>query len=238
MKLFPRSTLHASSALILFSLTASMCGPKVTATPALAPEAAERLAFAEIRERAVESTVRVISENQTPLVSGVTRRETVGAGIVIAAGPLVLTANHLVRDTIGVKIRFPMRDDTARDIPMRIVRASEEKDVVLLEPVDRNIAIAMLPIARSIPSPGDSIWFYGQASSMSSGTVIDDAAVMSPRGRLLSTDAVSTNGDSGAPCMNERGELVGILILGNGGPHAHFVRIDDAIAVLGLRPVH
>ena len=232
---FFRSSFSAFAAFFFISVFASMCGPTVVAAPTHAPAAAPHRNFAEIRERAVDTTVRIGAQKQMIESGAVSHREVVGTGVVIAAGPLVLTANHLVRDATDVTIRFPLRSD-GPTIPMHVVRRSEDKDVALLAPKDRTITITALPIARRIPSPGDAIWFYGRTSSMSSGTVLDDAAIIEPRGRLIETDAISTNGDSGAPCMNDRGELVGILILGNGGPHAYFVRIDDALAALGVTP--
>ena len=235
MKLFSRSLF---SVFFLISTLASTCRSTIT-VPTLAPRTSPQLDFAAIRDRAIDTTVRVRSQNRMMAsYDGGGYREAIGAGIVIGAGPLVLTANHHVRDSTGVVIAFPLRGDaTTREIPMRIVRSSEDRDVALLAPREGSTDAVSMLIARKTPSPGDPIWFYGRTSAMSSGTILDDQSIVGPRGRLIETDMVSSNGDSGAPCMNDRGELIGVLILGtNGGPHTYCVRIDDAFSTLGITP--
>jgi hypothetical protein len=218
------------------------CAPTTLRLPAAAAFPPKTLDKGEIRDRLIAGTVFVHARHFRPDDSGIIWRDGGATGVVVGRnGPLVLTAYHAVRDATDIDVSF--LDGSGRPysnggqgMPMRVARFSEEKDVALLEPAQGSIWYdAAIPCAHAVPTLGDPVWYFGRTSTFTSGTVTDDAAVIAPRGRLIRADTTSRTGDSGAPLVNDRGELVGILILGNDRiTLAYFVRIDDALAALKL----
>ncbi|MEY4744562.1 MAG: hypothetical protein RL272_507 [Candidatus Parcubacteria bacterium] len=222
----------------IFALFCAGCNPAITLLHAKPDAVPSRRDF-DIRDTLVASTVFVAAEVTQPHERGWTSRTSSGTGVIISDdGPVVLTVFHGIRDAAVIRVSFLNADGypSGNAAEMEAFRWSEEKDVALLRPADGRRHAVSMTIALENPRSGEPIMFLGRTSRFSAGRILDSEADLPPRGRTLEVEADSAQGDSGAPCVNGRGELVGILIAGSAANRrAYFVRIDDALSALGIR---
>ncbi len=149
--------------------------------------------------------------NAKPALALVETGAGTGSGFVIAPG-LVATACHVVRGTAAIRVHFW----TARaQAAGRQVLCDEQHDIAF-------IAVAVpegtgaLRFAAGPPAQGDRVWVWGYPlgtaialePSVASGVV---SATETARG-FLALDVSGAPGNSGGPVVDERGDVVGILV--------------------------
>jgi S1-C subfamily serine protease len=140
-----------------------------------------------------------------------------GSGALISADGRVLTAAHVVQTADTVAAVF--QDGT--QVPARVITSAPFADVAIiqLETVPKNIAPLAMGNSDEM-EPGDEVFVigapYGLSHTLTAGHI---SARHKPRAllgnlqsvELLQTDAAVNVGNSGAPLLNMKGEIVGVV---------------------------
>ncbi len=196
---------------------------------------AERVAYAR---KSIASTVYVHS-SKYDAKDGMSYSG--GTGTIIDSAGGVLTAEHVVTDAMFVTVSTRRLSDDGkdvlrvRDVPMRVVIASKERDVALLRPLVQGETFpAPMPIYRGVPPGADDLWQFGSTSFWMHGGFLKADACAGDKCGLFKVDLVSNPGDSGGPLVTTRGEIAGVLIRndGHGKAPTYFVPIETALATV------
>ena len=166
----------------------------------------------------------------------VERKGGLGAGVIINADGVILTANHVVSGAEVITVIFA--DGTSSTAS--IVSAEIERDIAVLRP-DRKPEIVVPAVMGSGVNVGDEAYVIGHplglSDSMSAGVIsglersipIEDGIVLKG---LIQFDAAVNPGNSGGPLFNRSGQVVGIVTaLANPSERGFFVGIGFAIPV-------
>jgi serine protease Do len=173
--------------------------------------------------------------------------EGVGAGVLVSADGLVLTAEHVIAGADRVRVRVV----EGEPLPARILFEDEPADVALLrlERVPPSLSPAPLGDSDRVRK-GEAVYVIGNPSgvehSLSVGVVSGRHPARhvfggSVEAELIQTDAAINAGNSGGPMFNSRGEVIAIaqsiLTEGGGSEGLGFgLAINAARKVLGLDP--
>ena len=159
-----------------------------------------------------------------------------GAGVIINAEGMILTANHVVAEANVIKVTFADGTSTLASIES----AQPERDIAVLRP-DRTPEIVVPAVIGGGMKVGDEAYAIGHplglADSMSSG-VISALNRSIPAGKgvvlkgLMQFDAAVNPGNSGGPLLNRNGQVVGIVTaLANPSEQGFFVGIGFAVPI-------
>ena len=145
-------------------------------------------------------------ESRTPPRSGV------GSGVVVDAGGLVLTNNHVVEGADEVTVELP----DGREFKAAEIKTDPESDLAVIRLADaRDLPTAKLGDSDKLEI-GD--WVIAIGNPFELETTVS-AGIISGKGRelgsvrrakFLQTDAAINPGNSGGPLVNLSGEVVGI----------------------------
>jgi S1-C subfamily serine protease len=170
-------------------------------------------------ERASKSVVvvRTVEKTLAPVPSmGLVSARGLGSGTIVSSDGAVLTAAHVVQtaDRVGVELQ------DGRLFLARVVASSPRGDVALLkiESPPRDLVPARMGNSDSLMT-GDEVVVigapYGLGYSLSVGHV---SGRLTPRQTVsgvplefIQTDAHISQGNSGGPMFNLRGEVVGVV---------------------------
>ncbi len=150
-----------------------------------------------------------------------------------------MTANHAVEGMRSITLRFLSGEKLAATLE----RTSPLVDLALLR-VAASLP-AYLPLATSTPGPGEAVFALGfprpswSEPEYGEGTVRGRAFRFVPF--LIETDVPKRAGDSGSPLVDERGEVVGVIVSILETPDKRWqgtlaVRAPDASDLLGDAP--
>ena len=141
-----------------------------------------------------------------------------GAGVIVNADGLILTALHVVSGAGEIEIRFADGASSAAEL----VGSDPANDVAILLPDE--LPGVIVPAVLGDPSAlkiGDEAYAVGHpvglVASMSAGVIsgLDRSATAIgsnvPVDGLIQFDAAVNPGNSGGPLLNRRGEVVGIV---------------------------
>ena len=138
-----------------------------------------------------------------------------GSGFVIQPNGYILTNYHVIKNATRITITVPGR----QAVSARLVSTDQEKDLAILQVSLRNLTA--LPIASSeTVQVLDSVTVLGYPLPSELGTALSasDGKVNAVREghngstRLFQIDANVNPGNSGGPLLNNRGEVVGIIV--------------------------
>jgi serine protease Do len=181
----------------------------------------------ELRElyRAVAPAIVLIKTMQTDMVQPsraedqpqFTTSGGLGSGALISADGRVLTAAHVVQSADAVAAVF--QDGTL--VPARVLTSALYADVAIiqLENVPKNIAPLKLGNSDDM-EPGDEVCVIGAPYGLSHTLTAGHISARHKTGgllgnlqsvELLQTDAAVNMGNSGAPMLNMKGEIVGVV---------------------------
>lgn len=211
----------------LLSIVLAFAG-LASGTPALWAQTASPPAFAiEAADRAV---VLINATYRTG--DGRTARGS-GSGIIIDPTGLILTAEHVVNRATTLEVQLHSGDV----LPAEVVGTDRVYDVALLRvDAERSLPAATLG-ASALLQRGDTVVALGRAprrqAGPTAGTFVEvDLETRAGVPNLVST-AVVYPGDSGGALVNERGEVIGVIVgITRNGLISLSVAADAARAVL------
>ncbi|MEX0991850.1 MAG: trypsin-like peptidase domain-containing protein [Actinomycetota bacterium] len=179
-----------------------------------------------IADRSIDSVLTVESRSSSGAVGG-------SAFVVSADGraSYLLTNYHVIGDawTEGTKEVRLLEDK--KKISGTVVDVSVAEDLALIQTIQ---PLTPLPLATQRPSPGDHIVVIGAPFGLED--TVADGLVSAKHGRRLQISAPVSPGDSGGPVLNERGEVVAVIVAkvaGGGAENLSFgIPIDIACQTL------
>src|SRR3954451_4779420 len=187
---------------------------------------------AAVAYRRIVPSLVTVTTTQAPSAAGGPRSE-LGAGVVVNAQGLVLTALHVVDGRGRIQVQFA--DGTRATA--RLVRRQPEKDIAVLG-VDRLPQVVVPAVLGGAANVGDAVFPVGNPlglqGSLTAGVVsaldrsIGTDAGTSLKG-LIQFDAAVNPGNSGGPLLDRDGHVVGIVTaLANPSRQLYFVGIGFA----------
>jgi len=195
--------LLAASVVLLLVIGAVVVSPQAAAAPALNSQA--------------------IFQQASPAV-GVVRgsigRERVsGTAFVIDPQGWLLTAAHVARRARQVQVELP----TLAPMDARIVGYDATRDLAVLR-VEPASPLPALPLADQSPGAGQPVIVIGaprgRSGVMTTGEVVATGASLPGlvQGIFVRFSAVVRSGESGGPLLNDRGQVVGVVVAASFGP--------------------
>jgi len=159
-----------------------------------------------------------------------------GAGVVVDASGLILTARHVVHDSTSIEVTFA--DGTQSTAT--IVSEEPDNDIAVLKPAQLPSVIVPAVLGGGVQI-GDDVYAtghpFGFADSLSAGVVSGlDRTVPIAGGDtlkgLIQFDAAVNPGNSGGPLLNSAGQVVGIVTaLANPADEKFFVGLGFAVPI-------
>src|SRR3954451_19762820 len=163
-------------------------------------------------------------------------RSELGAGVVVNAQGLVLTAQHVVDG--GGRIQVQFADGTRATA--RVVRRQPQNDIAVLG-VDQLPQVVVPAVLGGGANVGDAVFPVGNPlglpGSLTAGVVSAlDRSISTGAGRslkgLIQFDAAVNPGNSGGPLLDRNGHVVGIVTaLANPSRQPYFVGIGFAVPI-------
>lgn len=191
-------------------------------------------------------------QNNTSLV--LTRRRTLGSGVVIDPDGYVITNAHVLTAAQEIRVVLPPQQISgavvqepagfrARTLPAQVVGVAQEIDLALLK-VDAT-ALHALPLANYADlRQGEIVFAFGSpaglGNSVTAGIVSAVARQIDPDSPLvyIQTDAAINPGNSGGPLVNAQGQLVGIntfILSESGGSEGLNFAIPSGLVAVAYR---
>lgn len=147
----------------------------------------------------------------------------IGSGFFISEDGYIVTNHHVISDVVDSKnesyTRLYIRraDDFETRIPAKVVGWDSEIDLALLKAeIDADYVFALGSSADL--SIGDKIYAIGSPvgleRTLTSGIVSADNRNLFSLGPVLQIDAAVNSGNSGGPCIDENGNVQGIVYAG------------------------
>jgi putative serine protease PepD len=184
--------------------------------------AREQQGLAPIATRVLRSVVTVDTRDSSGTAFSAWRRG--GTTYLITAAHVV--ADSLAEDETGVALT--RKDETW---PGRVVRADYGNDLALIRTRgDVGAPLWADPTPRRVPSPGDELLLVGSPYGLE-GTVTT-GIVSRVTYNEIQTDAAANPGNSGGPAIDGDGNVVGVLLAGEGQGINFAVPIERACVTL------
>ena len=163
---------------------------------------------------AIRPANEVVAEARASIV-GIKRGDGgAGSGFIIDPSGLVLTDNHVIQETDELTVLFDdgtelsayvIGRDLIRDFAVLGIRSEDGTPFPAISLTSRPIELADQVVALGFPLSSDVITVtYGLVSALR----VDEGTNTT----LVQTDAAVNPGNSGAPLVNLRGEVVGIIV--------------------------
>jgi S1-C subfamily serine protease len=190
---------------------------------------------AAVAYRRIVPSLVTVTTTQARSGAGGARSE-LGAGVVVNAQGLVLTALHVVDG--GGQIHVQFADGTRATA--RVVRRQPENDIAVLG-VDQLSQVVVPAVLGGVANIGDAVFPVGNPlglpGSLTAGVVSAlDRSIGTGAGRslkgLIQFDAAVNPGNSGGPLLDRDGHVVGIVTaLANPSRQPYFVGIGFAVPI-------
>ena len=213
------------------------------------------MSIPEIYERDAPGVVQVTSTATVDLprsewfgnsfVPGTEVQRHLGSGFVIDKAGYIVTNEHVVADAKAIYVSFSNSDS----MKARVVGRDRSTDIALLKVAASSRALKPLELGDSdTVQVGDQVAAIGNplgySRSISAGIVSAlqrslRAPDGSPIDRVIQTDALLNNGNSGGPLLNARGQVVGVssAVANWGGGTRENTGIGFAIPINTVRDV-
>lgn len=134
-----------------------------------------------------------------------------GSGFVFLSSEIVVTCNHVVKDAVATKIKFP---DAAEFLDAKIAVRDYEHDLALLKIEQKDRQPLRIANPETIKE-GMPVIFAGyplQMEQLTSHCGILSAIAKDPTGIVTyMIDGTVNSGNSGCPLMNMDGEVIGVV---------------------------
>jgi S1-C subfamily serine protease len=213
------------------------------APPAARPSASPSASDAPLSVAAVYQTLRpsvVLIETtgggRTIAGAKAPAESALGTGVIVNADGTILTATHVIDGARGVKVTFA--DGTSS--PATVASADVKQDIATLNPakLPETLVPATLGGGAAV---GDDVVAIGNplglTGTTTSGVVSGLNRVSSRQGAsdvtgLIQFDAAVNPGSSGGPLINDRGQVIGVVVsLANPTTAGTFIGIGFAVPI-------
>src|SRR3954468_1742602 len=185
--------------------------------------------------RRIVPSLVTVTATQAPSGAGAPRSE-LGAGVMLNAQGLVLTALHVVAG--GGRIEVQFADGTRATA--QVAHRQPDSDIAVLAP-DRLPEVVVPAVLGGAAQVGDAVFPVGNPlglrDTLTAGVVsalgrsIDTGNGRSLKG-LIQFDAAANPGNSGGPLLDRDGSVVGIVTaLANPSRQPYFVGIGFAVPI-------
>jgi S1-C subfamily serine protease len=209
-----------------------------SARPSGAPSAsAGPLSVAEVYQALLPSVVLIRTTGGGKTAADAKPAESgSGTGVIVNADGTILTARHVVDGADAIKISYP--DGTSSTAEVAI--ADAEQDIATLTPatLPGTVVPAVLgggvTVGAGVVAIGNPL---GLTATTTSGVVSGLDRVLTRAGAsdmsgLIQFDAAVNPGSSGGPLINDRGQVVGIVVaLANPTDAGTFIGIGFAVPI-------
>jgi Do/DeqQ family serine protease len=143
-------------------------------------------------------------------------QNSLGSGVIVAPGGIVVTNNHVVQGDAGTEIKVALSD--AREFDAKVLLKDERTDLAVLQIKNSGIEFPYLTFADAdLLEVGDLVLAvgnpFGVGQTITSGIVSALARTrvgVSDYQFFIQTDAAINPGNSGGALVDMRGQLVGI----------------------------
>jgi serine protease Do len=162
--------------------------------------------------RALQDGVRQVVEMAEPAIVQIEMGDSVGSGVVVSSGGLVLTAGHVsVEPNQVVGVRFP-GGELYEGLTLGVNHPVDSGALQIASPPPDEAGWPFVPLADKDVELGEWVVALGQPNGFVVGRTppVRLGRVLRSRDDMLGTDATLVGGDSGGPLFNLRGEVVGI----------------------------
>ncbi|TPI99568.1 serine protease [Mesorhizobium sp. B2-8-1] len=141
-----------------------------------------------------------------------------GTGFVISSNGYLLTANHVIPQDAAYTqliIGGNLGPETANGKPyaLRLVKRNDRSDTALLKFEIPPPDLTVLPMRRTPPSAGESVFVLGYPLALPS-THLLDGRIEAIEQDVLTTNALVDKGNSGGPVVDRRGCVIGVVFGG------------------------
>jgi S1-C subfamily serine protease len=210
----------------------------VTARPTPSPSNTDApLTVAQIYQTVRPSVVLIRAVGGSSNVDGKQETEVAtGTGVIINADGTILTADHVIAGSKSVQVTYV--DGTSS--PAVVATGDPKQDIATLTPVKLPETLVPAVLGGGV-AVGDNVTAIGNplglTGSTTSGVVSGLDRVLSRAkngnlGGLIQFDAAVNPGNSGGPLINERGQVVGIVVaLANPTGSDTFIGIGFAVPI-------
>jgi len=209
-----------------------------TARPTPSPSASDApLTVAQIYQTVRPSVVLIRAVGGSSSVNG--RQETevaTGTGVIINADGTILTADHVIAGSKSIQITYV--DGTSS--PATVATGDPKQDIATLTPAKLPGTLVPAVLGGGV-AVGDDVTAignpFGLTGTTTNGVVSGLGRVLSREkngdiGGLIQFDAAVNPGNSGGPLINERGQVVGIVVaLTNPTGSDTFIGIGFAVPI-------
>jgi S1-C subfamily serine protease len=212
-------------------------GTPRAAVPTAAPSASDGpLSTADVYQTLLPSVVRIETTRRGSSSTAKSMAESaIGTGVIVNADGSVLTAFHVVDRATSIKISYTDGTESAASV----ADADPVNDIATLSP--KQLPETVVPaVLGGAPSVGDTVVAIGNplglTMSTSSGVVSGlDRAIgkkSADAAGLIQFDAAVNPGSSGGPLINDRGQVIGIVVsLANPTDAGTFIGIGFAVPI-------
>jgi len=176
-------------------------------------------------------TVAEVYQTVAPSVVSIRADRSGGTGVVANEEGLILTALHVVDGAAAIRVTFADGTESAAEV----VASSRAIDIAILAPA--GLPTLLVPaVLGGGAEIGDDVVAIGNPLGLTFSTT---AGVVSGLGRsagdlrgLIQFDAAVNPGSSGGPLVNNRGQVVGIVVaLANPTDAGTFIGIGFAVPI-------
>ncbi|GAA2567299.1 hypothetical protein GCM10010435_46190 [Winogradskya consettensis] len=207
----------------------------VAPKPAPTPSASQGpLSTADVYQTLLPSVVRIQTTRRGTSTQAKNMTESaIGTGVIANADGSILTAFHVVDGATAIRISYTDGTETTA----KVASSDPAQDIATLTPAQ--LPETLVPaVLGGGPAVGDTVVAIGNplglTMSTSSGVVSGLNRTISgdgPEG-LIQFDAAVNPGSSGGPLINDRGEVIGIVVsLANPTDAGTFIGIGFAVPI-------
>jgi S1-C subfamily serine protease len=189
----------------------------------------------QIYQTLLPSTVLIQTTGPVSAGTGMAESAT-GSGTIINANGLILTAAHVIEGAKSIKVSYT--DGTSS--PARVASSDAQQDIATLQPDTLPMTVVPAVLGGGVEVGDDVVAIgnpLGLAMSTTAGVVSGLDRTMNrdqpgPMTGLIQFDAAVNPGSSGGPLINDRAEVVGVVVaLANPTDAGTFIGIGFAVPI-------
>ncbi|HEY4269428.1 MAG TPA: trypsin-like peptidase domain-containing protein [Galbitalea sp.] len=176
-----------------------------------------------------------------------TSEQAAGTGMILTAGGLILTNNHVVEGATSITVTV---ESTGQTYTARVVGTDQKQDVAVLQLADASGLSTVSFAPNAAVSAGQAVYSVGNAEG--TGDLVTAVGTVAATNQSLSLPADSTtkaesltglieldsdvvSGDSGGPLFDKSGDVIGIVTAASSGTAdvtGYAINIKQVLAVV------